>query len=169
MPPAYCAPRPSSPVLPAQRTLHVIIIIAYFSLIAQTPAALPQLTHTSCRAMAQFCFVQRSGRGGYSRRACRCQIRCEMSHLYIFTCADTQEHRERRGKEITELLRRQWEYGKVKEVAAAKHEVAAAQLREQNDKEEINAVAVATRVIARMPVKKCCFDSVIVCHQGPVT
>ena len=86
MPPAYCAPRPSSPVLPAQRTLHVIIIIAYFSLIAQTPAALPQLTHTSCRAMAQFCFVQRSGQGGCNRHAFGRHVHCDT--LYMIAFAD---------------------------------------------------------------------------------
>ena len=57
-----------------------------------------------------------------------------------------QEHRERRGKEITELLRRQWENGgKSKEVAAAKEEIEAAQKREQKDK----TVAAATHVNAR--------------------
>jgi len=75
-----------------------------------------------------------------------------------------QEHRERRGKEITKLLRRQWENGgKDKEVEAATQEIEAAQLREQGRKND----AAATHVNVRDANQQICTSSAMMCHQGP--
>ena len=75
-----------------------------------------------------------------------------------------QEHRERRGKEITKLLRRQWENGgKDKEIAAAKQEIEEAQKREKEDK----TVAAATHVNVRDANQQICTSSAMMCHQGP--
>ena len=73
-----------------------------------------------------------------------------------------QEHRERRGKEITKLLRRQWENG-GKEVEAATQKIEAAQLREQEKKTD----AAATHVNVRDANQLICTSSAMMCHQGP--
>jgi len=120
----------------------------------------PQLSLTLA---AQFCSVQKSGRGRYSRRAHAGVLyvaKCRICTLHVLI----QEHRERRGKEITKLLRRQWENGgKDKEIAAAKQEIEEAQKREREDK----TVAAATHVNVRDANQQICTSSAMMCHQGP--
>ena len=86
--------------------------------------------------------------------------KCRICSLHVLI----QEHRERRGKEITKLLRRQWENGgKDKEVEAATQEIEAAQLREQGRKKD----AAATHVNVRDANQQICTSSAMMCHQGP--
>ena len=75
-----------------------------------------------------------------------------------------QELRERRGKELTKLLQREWKYGgKVEDIAiaVAKKEIAEAMVR----KEKTKAVAAASHASQ----KRCLGIASCGLHQGPVT
>ena len=67
--PAYCAPRPPSPILPAQRALHS----SHPALPPHTPIANSPTDPRPlpCVCSAQFCSVQKSGHDGYTRYASR--------------------------------------------------------------------------------------------------
>ena len=112
--PAYCAPRPPSPILPAQRALH------------SSHPALPATPHTdrkfpnrpSSLAVRMFCTVlfcakERSRRlhqvriqtAYVSRHASRRNV---TTHCICTLHVLIQEQRNRRGKELTELLWREW-------------------------------------------------------------
>ena len=72
---------------------------------------------------------------------------CMHMHMCMYMlCMLKQDQRERRGKELTELLLREWKDKK-------------------KTKDKNNAVAWAEKVTARDVSQKRCLDSEMVCHQ----
>ena len=127
MPPAYCAPRPPSPILSAQRALH-----------SSHPAPPPHTPIANSLAVRMFCTVlfcakERSRRlhqvriqtAYVSRHASRRNV---TTHCICTLHVLIQEQRNRRGKELTELLWREWndtEKAKYKDKTATETKVTA--------------------------------------------